>query len=107
MRRGFRGGGGGGSDVRIYSYTYREASAWIDALPSTQQLTLSSEVFSLSVLMRLGLALPVTRGMSTCPNPKYVLALPQWILRVSTCSPAVRGQDVFVFTMVWLGRGTA
>ena len=87
--------------TRLLSTSCREASAWIDALPSTQQLTLSSEVFSLSVLMRLGLALPVTRGMSTC----QVLCLSG--LRVSTCSPAVRGQDVFVFTMVWLGRGTA
>ena len=72
--------------ARLLSTSCREASAWIDALPSTQQLTLSSEVFSLNVLMRLGLALPVTRGMSTCPNPKCSASVDPEGLHLLSCS---------------------
>ena len=72
--------------ARLLSTSCREASAWIDALPSMQQLTLSSEVFSLSVLMRLGLALPVTRGMSTCPNPKCSASVDPEGLHLLSCS---------------------
>ena len=54
----------------LLSASCKEASAWIEALPLTQHLTLSSDVFSIGILMHLGLPIPFTRGLTICLNSK-------------------------------------
>ena len=56
--------------AQLLSVSCKEASAWIEALPLTQHLTLSSDVFSIGILMRLGLPITLTRGLTVCLNSK-------------------------------------
>ena len=51
----------------------------------TQYHTLSSEEFSLGVLMRLCLSLPVARGMSSCPNSRCTASIDAEGQHLLTC----------------------
>ena len=63
--------------ARLLSASCKEASAWIDALPLTQHLTLSTDVLCIGILMCLGLPIPLTRGLTICPNSSVLLLLIQ------------------------------
>ena len=73
------------SRARLLSSSCQESGAWVDAVPTTQHLSLSPEDFSLAVLMRLGLALPLSRYLSTCQNPKCSAAIDMEGLHLLTC----------------------
>ena len=72
--------------ARLLSVSCKEASAWIEALPLTQHLTLSSDVFSIGILMRLGLPIPLTRGLTICPNSKCSATVDPEGLHLLTCN---------------------
>ncbi len=71
--------------ARLLSTSCREAGAWIQAIPTTQHLSLTQEEFRLGVLMRLGMTIPVSHGFSTCPNPKCPSAVDSKGLHLLTC----------------------
>ena len=72
--------------ARLLSVSCKEASAWIEALPLTQHLTLSSDVFSIGILMHLGLLIPLTRGLTICPNSKCSANVDPEGLHLLTCN---------------------
>ena len=53
----------------------KEVSAWIEALPLTQHLTLSFDVFSIGILIHLDLPIPFTRGLIISVQIQSVLLL--------------------------------
>ena len=68
------------------SVSCKEASSWIEALPLTQHLTLNSDVFSICILMRLGLPIPLTTGLTICPNSKCSATVDPEGLHLLTCN---------------------
>ena len=72
--------------ARLLSSSCKEASAWIDTLPLTQHLTLSTDVFCIGILMRLGLPIPLTRGLTICPNSKCSATVDPEGLHLLTCN---------------------
>ena len=55
-------------------------------LPLTQHLTLSTDVFCIGILMRLGLPIPLTRGLTICPNSKCSATVDPEGLHLLTCN---------------------
>ena len=72
--------------VRLLSASCKEASAWIEALPLTQHLTLSSDVFSIGILIHLGLPIPLTRGLTIRPNSKCSATVDPEGVHLLTCN---------------------
>ena len=52
----------------LLSTSCKVSGAWLQAIPMTQHFSLSTEDFCLGVLMHLGLPIPDTRCLFTCPN---------------------------------------
>ena len=73
------------SRARLLSTSCRESGAWIQAVPTTQTLSLTSEEFRLGVLMRLGMPIPESRGLLTCPNSKCTSAVDSEGMHLLTC----------------------
>ena len=71
--------------ARLLSASCRESGAWLEAVPVTQHHVLTSEEFSSGVLMRLGLPLPVARGLSSCPNPRCTASIDAEGRHLLTC----------------------
>lgn len=67
------------------SSSCREASAWIQAIPTTQHLSLTQEEFRLGVIMRLGMTIPEFHSSSVCPNPKCSSTMDSKGLHLLTC----------------------
>ena len=65
--------------ARLLSVSCKEANAWIEALPLMQHLTLSSDVFSIGILMRLGL-------LCYAPNSKCSANVDPEGLHLLTCN---------------------
>ena len=61
--------------ARLLSSSCRESGAWVSAVPLSQHHALNPEEFSSGIRMRLGLPLPLARGMSSYPNRKCSAAV--------------------------------
>ena len=72
--------------ARLLFVSCKEASAWIEALPLTQHLTLSCDVFSIGILMRLAMPISLTRGLTICPNSKCSATVDPEGIHLLTCN---------------------
>ena len=72
------------------SASCKEASAWIEDLLLTQHFTLSSDIFSIGILMCLRLPIPLTRGLTICLNSKYSATVDTEGLHLLACN---KGHD--------------
>ena len=71
--------------ARLLSASCRESGAWVSAVPLTQHHALNPEEFSSGIRMRLGLPVPLARGMSSCPNRKCSAAVDAEGLHLLSC----------------------
>ena len=92
------------SKARFLSVSCKESGAWVNAIPTTQHLSLIPEEFTLGVQMRLGMPIPMARELSTCPNHNCSAPLDQEGFHLLTCGKGpgrVRFHDRLV--RVWHG----